>query len=104
MINIKLLYIYLSLSLSLSTHIYIYYIYIYYIYIIYILYIYIYIYIYIICVIVCVSVCPYRLHEFNLVPIILETEVTVKNAVSLFFVHCPFIGWFCLAQSVSLGR
>ena len=51
---------------------------------------------------VCLSVCPYRLHEFNLVPIILEMEATFKkNAVSLFFVHCPFICWFSLAHSVS---
>ena len=45
--------------------------------------------------------CPYRLHKFNLVPIILEMEVTVKGPVSLFFVHCPFICWFSLAHSVS---
>ena len=50
---------------------------------------------------VCVCVCPYRLHKFNLVPIILEMEVTVKDPVSLFFVHCPFICWFSLAHSVS---
>ena len=49
----------------------------------------------------CVCLCPYRLHKFNLVPIILEMEVTVKDPVSLFFVHCPFICWFSLAHSVS---
>ena len=55
-----------------------------------------------VCVCVCLSVCPYRLHKFNLAPIILEMEATVKkNAVSLFFVHCPFICWFSLAHSVS---
>ena len=48
-----------------------------------------------------VCVCPYRLHKFNLVPIILEMEVTVNYPVSLFFLHCPFICWFSLAHSVS---
>ena len=68
------------------------------VYVYYIIFYNIYIYIYY----VCVSVCPYRLHEFNLVPIILEMEVTVKKTVvSLFFVHCPFICWFSLAHSVS---
>ena len=28
-------------------------------------------------------------------------EVTVKDPVSLFFVHCPFICWFSLAHSIS---